>query len=127
MIAKAKETVWGPISEWLNRTTKVKYVLPAYLILALGFAFSWARLNDLNAERIQDQQIDEIQTEYHQCLTRVDTRDSIRAILLAITAQFPDSESVEVIVTLIQTEYPPLDAATTCGPILLPEDTVPET
>ncbi len=126
MIAKAKETIWGPVSEWLNRTTKVKYVLPAYLILALGFAFSWARLNDLNAERLQDQQISVIQTEYHQCLTRVDTRDSIRTILLAITAQFPDSESVDVIVTLIQTEYPPLDADTTCGPILNPEEPVVE-
>ena len=47
--------------------------------------------------------------EYSQCITRVETRDTLREVLLSITAVLEPSEQVIRIENLIEVKYPPLD------------------
>lgn len=100
--------IWAPIQEWLDAPTTRKAVLPSYLFIGFAVWFGLGQINEVNEQRLAD-------ATTTQCLTRVETRDSIRTILLAITSQFPDSPSVEVIVALIEEEYPALDAIEECG------------
>lgn len=114
-IASTAKTVWTPIQAWLDTPTTRKAVIPSYAFIGLAVWFGLGQINEVNAQRSADTQAFVVETTLNTCLTRVETRDSIRTILLAITAQFPDSESVRVIEQLIETDYPALDPVVECG------------
>lgn len=95
------------------------------MIALIAFGVQSAR-NAIYDERLDDAAAEIAQREFVQCLSRVDTRQALREVLLGITELFPDSEGADSIRHLIETEYPMLDVAT-CGaaPVPLPVTTTP--
>lgn len=101
-------TVRNAISEWMNGTVKRKQVVPAYLMLAVGAVLGVYSLDRLGEQRIAD-------ATTLQCVNRVDTRETLRGVLLGITAQFPqDDPGVLAVVALIENDYPPLTIEEHC-------------
>lgn len=114
------------IVKWWKQSTPRYLLLPIIAMIALvAFGVMTAR------EAIQDQKLDNAvqdaaQREFVQCLSRVDTRQALREVLLGITDLFPDSDGAEAITLLIETQYPMLDVAS-CGeqPVPTPITTTP--
>ena len=104
---------------WWSEPTPRYLLLPIAVMIALiAFGVQGAR-NAIYDQRI-DAAVDEAnQRDYVQCLSRVDTREALREVLLGITALFPDSEGADAIEELIQSEYPMLDIAS-CGVVPIP-------
>jgi hypothetical protein len=97
------------LQDWLNQPTPRKQMLPAYFILTLGIIAGFARFEAIAEERAQDLRADTDRNAATICLARVETRDSLRGVLIGITELFDNTEEVAAVVKLIQDDYPPLD------------------
>lgn len=100
---------------WLNEPTPRKQMLPAYLILTIGIMAGVTRFDSLSAQRTDDVREFAQSTALSQCSTRIETRDSLRAVLLGITTLFDQDANSERIVNLIQADYPALDFDIECA------------
>ena len=111
------QAVTGRIKGWFMEPIPRYAVLPIYVILLI---FAWAGLNwnrETNRRDLAEARLEVVAREYQQCLTRVETRDSLREVFFAITDLFPDSDAAGAIDLLIETEYPPI-ASEDCKAIL---------
>jgi hypothetical protein len=111
-------TWWDRTVEWLNGTTTRKAVIPMYLILAVFVFGTVSRFERLADEQIRDVAREAAALDYTTCATRVETRHSLREVLIGITDLFPADQSAEAIRALIETEYPALELGNTCGHLL---------
>jgi hypothetical protein len=113
------------VKAWLDEPTPRKAMLPAYLILTVGMITGFARFEAIAEQRAADLADNNAAilaaNDLQQCLTRVDTRDSIREVMLGIVDLFDPSQGVNDIRYLIETDYPRLDPAVECEPIDLEE------
>lgn len=88
--------------------------IPPVIVVCVAIILIVGRLNSV-AQAQADNVLEYAQgVAYAQCLSRVDTRESLREVLLNIADLFPESEGATAITVLINEEYPALDPLTTC-------------
>lgn len=92
---------------WVNRTAKVKNVLPSYVILVVGLAISFYQFEQINADRAEDNELDIEDAERRQCFiardTSIEIRDSFDRVMLELDI---DPETIEIVLrALNQTEF----------------------
>jgi hypothetical protein len=102
-------SVANAVSEWLNQPTPRKQMLPAYLILTVGIVLGFARFESLADERAEDLAAQTEANAFVVCVSRVETREALRSVLIGITELFDDNtRDVQAVVALIESDYPPL-------------------
>lgn len=111
---------------WGEGTTKKKWVVPAYLILALTLWLGVAsnRAND-EADRRQDKAAAALAlaqnaerdalVSYSDCARRVATRSDLRNVLIEIVGLWPPRDDTRKILELIDSRYPALILNAECG------------
>lgn len=99
---------------WLAEPMPRYILIPIILMIALIAFGGLQRFQDLTDANIREAAIEAAARDYQQCLIRVETRDSLREVLIGITELFPDSSGAQAIRDLIENEYPPLDPVS-CG------------
>jgi hypothetical protein len=109
------QAISNGVREWLNQPTPRKQMLPAYLILTVGIVLGFTRFENLAEQRANDVQAFAEQNAYAICVTRVETRDSLRSVLIGLTQLFDDSDAVDEIRLLIETDYAQLDIIEECS------------
>jgi hypothetical protein len=117
-------TVVAGVREWLNQPTPRKQMLPAYLILTVGIVLGFSRFEALANQRADDLEAASVARALVACQARVESRDSLRSVLLGIADLFEESESVSKIVRLINSDYPAMNPDVECATAKLqtPED-----
>jgi hypothetical protein len=108
-------TLLTRVKTWLWEPTPRIQMLPAYMILGIGGFAVMGQFVSLSNQRIEDAEEEALQREYITCVSRVNTRDALRGVLLGITELFPpDDGQVAAVTELIETEYPALDIHAEC-------------
>lgn len=116
-------TIVRRVKRWLYEPTPRIQMLPAYLIIGLGGFVILGEFASLSEQRVADARMESIERDYDTCVNRVETRLALRSVLLGITNLFNPEESrgARAVVELIESEYPALDLAVECAPILAGE------
>jgi hypothetical protein len=78
----------------------------------VGIILGFARFEAIADERAGDLSRQAEANALVVCLSRVETRESLRSVLIGITELFDtDDRDVRAVIELIESDYPPLDAA----------------
>lgn len=96
------------IREWGNRTVKVKWVVPAYGILALVILLGGSAIASQNSADLEQNARGDAVTAYTDCVRRVETRDDLRGVLFAILNLADEDEGVMRVTAVINEKYPAL-------------------
>lgn len=117
------------VHEFGERTVKVKWVVPAYILIALiAFGLFRASVNYSTDQREESERLaaeaqyagelaswENARDERSRCEQRVESRDQLRDVFLAtydlISELNPDSEFAVLAAALLDDQYPSLDAA----------------
>lgn len=99
-----------------NLEMKLKQVAPAYFIAFTTLILGAYTVNEFQQRYVDNAAERAVAIQFAQCESRVETRETLREVLLSITDVLDDSEPVDRIVVLIETRYPPLDLSD-CIPV----------
>lgn len=104
------------VREWGNRTVKVKWVVPAYVILALVILLGGNAIASQNSDDLQQNARGDAITAYTDCARRVETRDDLRGVLFSILALADETDGIRRVTAVINEKYPALSIAE-CPPL----------